>query len=65
MEEGGHNTAVRDLIMSTVPTVIIECDNGNGFDGRLGLRVSSIFVIGLGSMLGMYCTSTAGKIPSR
>lgn len=34
-------------------TVTVECGNGNDYDGRIGLRVSSIFVIGLGSMLGM------------
>ncbi|KAI1306562.1 ZIP zinc/iron transport family [Xylaria venustula] len=35
-----------------VRTVLVECDNGNGFDGRLGLRISSIFVIFIGSILG-------------
>ncbi|KAI1277565.1 ZIP zinc/iron transport family [Xylaria sp. FL0933] len=35
-----------------VRTVLVECDTGNGFDGRLGLRISSIFVIFLGSILG-------------
>ena len=40
--------------MSVPPhTVTIECDSGNEYDGRLGVRISSIFVIGLGSMLGM------------
>ncbi|GIZ39431.1 hypothetical protein CKM354_000281400 [Cercospora kikuchii] len=29
-----------------------ECDTGNEFDGRLGLRISSIFVILVGSALG-------------
>ncbi|KAF2212473.1 hypothetical protein CERZMDRAFT_112148 [Cercospora zeae-maydis SCOH1-5] len=29
-----------------------ECDTGNDFDGRLGLRISSIFVILVGSALG-------------
>lgn len=33
-------------------SVTVECDSGNDYDGRLGLRISSIFVIGLGSMLG-------------
>ncbi|KAJ5748486.1 uncharacterized protein N7511_010182 [Penicillium nucicola] len=28
------------------------CDSGNEFDGRLGLRISSIFVIMIGSMFG-------------
>lgn len=29
-----------------------QCGSGNDYDGRIGLRVSSIFVIGFGSMLG-------------
>lgn len=29
-----------------------ECGGGNEYDGRLGLRISAIFVIGFGSMLG-------------
>lgn len=33
-------------------SVTIDCDSGNDFDGRLGLRISSIFVIGAGSFLG-------------
>jgi hypothetical protein len=41
-------------VMSVSPhTVTIECDSGNNYNGRLGVRISSIFVIGLGSMLGM------------
>lgn len=32
---------------------IPQCGTGNEYDGRMGLRVSSIFVIGFGSMLGM------------
>ena len=39
-------------IMSDL-AVTVQCDSGNGYDGRLGVRISSIFVIGLGSMLGM------------
>lgn len=34
-------------------TIEYECGSGNDYDGRLGVRISSIFVIGLGSMLGM------------
>ena len=30
-----------------------ECGGGNEYDGRMGLRISAIFVIGVGSMLGM------------
>ncbi|KAI1160878.1 ZIP zinc/iron transport family [Nemania serpens] len=33
-------------------TVLVDCDTGNDYDGRLGLRISSIFVILVGSMLG-------------
>ncbi|KAJ5050652.1 uncharacterized protein L3040_002527 [Drepanopeziza brunnea f. sp. 'multigermtubi'] len=33
-------------------TITIECGSGNDFDGRMGLRISSIFVIGFGSFLG-------------
>jgi hypothetical protein len=32
----------------------VECYGGNEYDGRMGLRISAIFVIGFGSMLGMY-----------
>ncbi|KAK7918063.1 hypothetical protein PG985_009937 [Apiospora marii] len=33
-------------------TVETQCDSGNEFDGRIGLRVSSIFVILVGSLIG-------------
>ncbi|KAK8057792.1 plasma membrane low affinity zinc ion transporter [Apiospora saccharicola] len=33
-------------------TVQTQCDSGNEFDGRIGLRVSSIFVILVGSLIG-------------
>ncbi|KAH8801605.1 Zinc/iron permease [Xylogone sp. PMI_703] len=33
-------------------TVEIDCSSGNDYDGRIGIRVSSIFVIGFGSLLG-------------
>ncbi|KAH6661229.1 Zinc/iron permease [Truncatella angustata] len=33
-------------------TVTVDCDSGNEFDGRLGLRVSAIFVILVSSLLG-------------
>jgi zinc transporter 1/2/3 len=33
-------------------TVTIDCETGNEYDGRVGLRVSAIFVIFIGSMLG-------------
>ncbi|KAI8626114.1 ZIP zinc/iron transport family [Xylariaceae sp. FL1651] len=33
-------------------SVTVDCDTGNEYDGRLGLRISSIFVIMIGSFLG-------------
>ncbi|KAI1102577.1 ZIP zinc/iron transport family [Jackrogersella minutella] len=33
-------------------SVTIDCDTGNDYDGRMGLRISSIFVILVGSLLG-------------
>ncbi|KAI0456208.1 ZIP zinc/iron transport family [Xylaria acuta] len=33
-------------------SVLVDCDTGNDYDGRLGLRISSIFVILVGSLLG-------------
>lgn len=33
-------------------SVIVDCSSGNEYDGRLGLRISSIFVIFVGSLLG-------------
>ena len=47
--------------MSVSPhNVTINCDSGNGYNGRLGIRISSIFVIGLGSMLGMSAPAMPG-----
>jgi solute carrier family 39 (zinc transporter), member 1/2/3 len=34
-------------------SVSVACGGGNGYDGRIGLRISSIFVIGFGSFMGM------------
>lgn len=33
-------------------SAVVACGGGNEYDGRLGVRISSIFVIGFGSMLG-------------
>ena len=33
-------------------TITIDCSAGNEYDGRMGLRISAIFVILVGSMLG-------------
>jgi zinc transporter 1/2/3 len=35
-----------------VPQNMSDCDPGNEYDGRLGLRISSIFTILVGSFLG-------------
>lgn len=35
-------------------TVTTTCGGLNEYDGRLGLRISAIFVIGFGSMLGKF-----------
>lgn len=41
------------MIMSEY-TVEVTCGSGNDYDGRIGVRISSIFVIGFGSMMGMF-----------
>lgn len=47
---------------SFVPTTVeVDCDSGNGYDGRMGLRVSAIFVIGIGSMLGALLPIAAAR----
>jgi zinc transporter 1/2/3 len=33
-------------------TVTVDCDAGNEYDGRMGLRISAIFVIFFGSFMG-------------
>ncbi|GAB7338268.1 hypothetical protein MBLNU457_4590t1 [Dothideomycetes sp. NU457] len=35
-------------------TVTVDCDSGNGYDGRMGVRISAIFVILVGSLLGAW-----------
>jgi zinc transporter 1/2/3 len=45
-------------------SVTIECDGGNEFDGRLGLRISSIFVILIGSAFGAIFPVMARRIKS-
>ncbi|TVY55928.1 Zinc-regulated transporter 2 [Lachnellula cervina] len=42
-------------------SVTVDCDNGNEYDGRIGVRISSIFVIGLGSMLGALLPIAAAR----
>jgi hypothetical protein len=31
----------------------VACDVGNEYDGRMGLRISAVFVVLVGSMFGM------------
>ncbi|PBP18534.1 putative membrane zinc transporter protein [Diplocarpon rosae] len=38
--------------MASPKSVVVDCESGNNYDGRLALRISSIFVIGFGSCLG-------------
>ncbi len=42
-------TAVATAAATSAPT----CNAGNGYDGRIGLRISAIFVILVGSLFGM------------
>ncbi|GIJ99178.1 hypothetical protein Aspvir_001304 [Aspergillus viridinutans] len=46
--QGLHTLLVRDPETGATPS----CNTGNEYDGRMGLRISSIFVIMVGSMLG-------------
>jgi solute carrier family 39 (zinc transporter), member 1/2/3 len=45
-------TGLNEVAETGAFTVTIECSSGNEYDGRLGLRISSIFVILIGSLLG-------------
>jgi hypothetical protein len=54
--------------MSTVGqsyNVTYTCGSDNGYDGRLGVRISSIFVIGFGSMLGTFTASLEVRDPQK
>ncbi|GAQ07163.1 zinc-regulated transporter 1 [Aspergillus lentulus] len=46
--QGLHTLLVRDPETGATPS----CNTGNEYDGRMGLRISSIFVIMVGSMFG-------------
>lgn len=46
-------------------TVTVECGGGNEYDGRLGLRISSIFVILVGSLLGSLTPVILARSPVR
>ena len=46
-------TATTPMTAATMtPSTTPGCDVGNGFDGRIGLRVSAIFVILVSSLFG-------------
>ncbi|KAI1842342.1 hypothetical protein JX265_009762 [Neoarthrinium moseri] len=47
-EDGSADVPAEDTPLS----VTVDCDTGNEYDGRLGLRISSIFVILVGALLG-------------
>ncbi|KAI6090347.1 ZIP zinc/iron transport family [Hypoxylon rubiginosum] len=47
-----QDDASSDAAPESGPSVTIDCDTGNEYDGRMGLRISSIFVILVGSLLG-------------
>lgn len=46
-------------------TVEVTCGGGNEYDGRMGIRISSIFVIGFGSMMGMFLLDSIYETPFR
>lgn len=46
---------LRLVARQNVPdTVTVDCDSGNDYDGRIGVRISAIFVILVGSFLGAW-----------
>lgn len=54
-----------DLATRLVHLVVREantCDTGNEFDGRIGTRISAIFVILAGSFLGIFFTSILSNV---
>lgn len=52
-----HTLLTRDEDSGPAPA----CDAGNEYDGRMGLRISSIFVIMVGSMFGAVFPVLAGQ----
>ena len=46
-------------------SVTVSCDTGNEYNGRLGIRISSIFVIGFGSFLGVYLRRSVLTEPAK
>jgi hypothetical protein len=53
---GPASTHDDDDLTTTVPLAGTagHCDGGNAFDGRIGVRISAIFVILFGATLGKY-----------
>lgn len=43
---------------TTAPSTTVTCDASNGYDGRIGLRVSAVFVILIGSLFGREISSS-------
>lgn len=43
---------VARLVLRQEDTAPVECSTENEYDGRMGLRISSVFVILVGSMFG-------------
>ncbi len=43
---------------TTAPSTTVTCDASNGYDGRIGLRVSAVFVILIGSLFGREIASS-------
>lgn len=48
--DGGNEGTIQVPIAGTAG----HCDTGNEYNGELGLRISAIFVILVGSLLGMF-----------
>jgi zinc transporter 1/2/3 len=51
-ETDRHQTMNMEHFNENLPRDAPTCEPGNEFDGRMGLRISSIFVILVGSMFG-------------
>ena len=47
-----RQTLSADAPIAAATSAVTACSAGNDFDGRIGLRISAIFVILLGSSIG-------------
>ena len=56
---GGLQAAAAASSAAAPSTAKPACTSDNGYDGRIGLRVSAIFVILVGSMFGTLSSSGA------